>query len=84
MIADLEIEDTDAARESAQAEQSATNLAAAKNNLLFSNMPSYVNTEMGKVLPKDILSKQGVRVIDHSAGQLCDLLKRYATVVEEI
>ena len=50
----------------------------------MSSMPSYVNTEMGKLLPKDILSKQGVRVIDNSAGQLCDLLKRHANTADEI
>ena len=47
-------------------------------------MPSYVNTDMSKVLPKDILSKQGVRVIDQSSGTLCDLLKKHASTAEEI
>ena len=83
MIADLEVEDADAAQETAAAEQAATSLAAARN-LLMSSMPSYVNTEMGKLLPKDILSKQGERVIDNSAGQLCDLLRRYATAAADI
>ena len=50
----------------------------------MSSMPSYVNTEMGKLLPKEILSKQGVRVMDNSAGKLCDLLKRYAEAATEI
>lgn len=37
---------------------------AAAQSLLLNNFPSYVNQEMGKLLPKDILKKQGVRVID--------------------
>ena len=49
----------------------------------MSSMPSYVN-DMNKMLPKDIVAKQGVRVIDNSAGMLCDLLKKHATTADEI
>ena len=47
------------------------------------SMPSYVNTDMSKVLPKDILAKQGVRVMDNTMGSLCDLLKHHVAVAEE-
>jgi len=49
---------------------------------LFS-MPSYVNTDMSKVLPKDVLAKQGMRVMDNTKGSLCDLLKHHVAVAEE-
>lgn len=60
---DLEGEGNDTGKEDVQANESASNLSMAEN-ALFANMPSYVNTEMNKVLPKDIVSKQGVRVMD--------------------
>ena len=82
MIADLE-GDGAIKKTGSSSDNAALELAQAKN-LLMSSMPSYVNTEMGKLLPKDILSKQGVRVIDNSAGQLCDLLKRHANTADEI
>ena len=47
------------------------------------SMPSYVNTDMAKMLPKDILSKQGKRVMD-DRGSLCDLLKKHADTVADI
>ena len=47
------------------------------------NMPSYVNTDMAKMLPKDILSKQGKRVMEDS-GNLCDLLRKHADTVADI
>lgn len=41
------------------------------------SQPSYVNAEMGKMLPKDITSKIGTRVMDTSMGSLFDLLKKH-------
>ena len=46
------------------------------------NMPSYVNTDMAKMLPKDILSKQGKRVME--GENLCDLLRKHADTVADI
>lgn len=46
-------------------------------------MPSYVNTDMKKVLPKDILAKQGKRVIDNSSENLCQLLKHHQEVAQD-
>lgn len=51
--------------------------------LAMFSMPSYVNTDMKKVLPKDILAKQGKRVIDNSSEKLCELLKHHATVAQD-
>ena len=47
------------------------------------NMPSYVNTDMSKMLPKDILDKQGKRVMEDGAS-LCDLLRKHADTVADI
>ncbi len=47
-------------------------------------MPSYVNADMQKMLPKDILSKQGERVMDNSKGSLTELLSKHVNAVEEI
>ena len=43
-------------------------------NLMNFKMPSYVNTTMSKMLPKDIIAKQGKRVIDNSGDSLHELL----------
>ena len=83
VIMDLEGEGNDTGKEDVQANESANDLSMAKN-ALFANMPSYVNTEMNKVLPKDIVSKQGVRVMDQSSGSLCALLKKHSDTAEDI
>jgi len=38
---------------------------------------------MTKLLPKEILAKQGNRVMDNTMGSLCELLKHHASVAEE-
>ena len=53
------------------------------NSPAYFRMPSYVNTDMSKVLPKEILAKQGKRVMDNTMGSLCELLKHHASVAEE-
>jgi hypothetical protein len=53
-------------------------------DMLILNMPSYVNTDMQKMLPQEILSKQGKRVYDNTKGSLIELLSRHVNSVEEI
>ena len=54
VLEDLENDGDDAGKEATKATESANDLSAAKN-MLFASMPSYVNTEMNKMLPKDIV-----------------------------
>lgn len=46
-------------------------------------MPTFVS-DLKKMLPKDLMIKQGIRVMDNSMGSLCDLLKNHVHSVEEI
>ena len=45
------------------------------------NTPSYVKTDMDKMLPKEIVNKVGTRVM---AGNLCELLRQHISATEEI
>ena len=41
-------------------------------------------SDLKKILPQDVIIKQGMRVMDNTIGSLCDVLKKHMQAVEEI